>query len=87
MSMTTLRATRVLTVKLPARLEAQLATRAADQGVSKSSVVRRALEAALARDRTPRARSFATLAHGLAGCVSGPVDLARNPRHLRGYGR
>ncbi|OGL13639.1 MAG: hypothetical protein A3K12_07400 [Candidatus Rokubacteria bacterium RIFCSPLOWO2_12_FULL_71_19] len=87
MGMTTTRATRTLTVKLPARLEVQLAATAAHRGVSKSSVVRRALEAALARDRKPRARSFASVARDLAGCVSGPVDLSHHPRHLRGYGR
>ncbi len=85
--MTPMRATRTLTVKLPAGLEAQLAAKAAERGQSKSSVVRKALEAALTRDRKPRARSFTTLAHDLAGCVSGPIDLSHHPRHLREYGR
>ena len=85
--MTPMRATRTLTVKLPAGLEAQLAATAAERGQSKSSVVRKALEAALTRDRKPRARSFASLAHDLTGCVSGPIDLSHHPRHLHAYGR
>jgi len=85
--MIAIRATRTLTVKLPAWLEAQLAATAAERGQSKSSVVRKALEAALTRDRKPRARSFASLAHDLTGCVSGPIDLSHHPRHLHAYGR
>jgi len=85
--MTSMRATRTLTVKLPTGLEAQLAARAAERGQSKSSIVRKALESALTRDLKPRARSFASLAHDLAGCVLGPIDLSHHPRHLRGYGR
>jgi len=61
--------------------------KAAERGQSKSSVVRKALEAALTRDRKPRARSFASLAHDLTGCVSGPIDLSHHPRHLHEYGR
>jgi plasmid stability protein len=85
--MTPMRATRTLTVKLPAGLEAQLAAKAAERGQSKSSVVRKALQAALTKDRKPRARSFTSLAHDLAGCLSGPIDLSHHPRHLREYGR
>ena len=82
-----MRATRTLTVKLPAGLEARLAARAAERGQSKSSIVRKALATALAGDEKPRARSFASLAHDLAGCVLGPIDLSHHPRHLRWYGR
>jgi len=81
------RRTTTLWVKLPASLGSRLAATAARQRVNKSSIVRAALEAALAREQGPRVRSFAAVARDLAGCVSDPVDLSSDPRHLRGYGR
>ena len=77
----------LLSVKLPASLGAKLAATAARRRVSKSVVVRRALETALTRERGPRARTFGSVAGDLIGCVSGPSDLSTTPRHLRGYGR
>jgi predicted transcriptional regulator len=78
----------LVSVKVPAALGVKLAAVAAERRLSKSHVVRQALEAALSRRRTvARRRSFTALAGDLAGCASGPVDLSHHPRHLRGYGR
>jgi len=74
-------------VKLPAALAARLSAAAARRRISKSRIVRAALESALEHERGPRARSFAAVAGDLVGCVTGPVDLSTNPRHLRRYGR
>jgi predicted transcriptional regulator len=79
--------TTTLSVKLPASLGARLAATATRRRVDKSSIVRAALAAALAREPGSRARAFAEVARDLAGCVSGPVDLSSDARHLRGYGR
>ena len=80
--------TMLVSVKVPAALGAKLAVIAAERRLSKSDVVRQALEAALNRKRAvARRRSFTALAGDLAGCASGPVDLFHHPRHLRGHGR
>jgi hypothetical protein len=79
--------TKTLSVKLPAALDAKLAAAAARRRVSKSAVIRGALERALADAGGRRAGSFLALARDLHGCVTGPGDLSYHSRHLRGYGR
>jgi len=78
---------KTLSVKLPPALEAKLGAMAATRGVSKSEVIRTALERLVADGRRSRAGSFLALAKDLHGCVEGPGDLSYHPRHLRGYGR
>lgn len=83
-----MRAMRTLSVKLPAALEARLAALAQRRGVTKSAVIRRALEWTVSDDRgRGRAGSFLALAKDLAGSLAGPADLSYNKRRLRGYGR
>ena len=77
----------LLSVKIPASLRARLTAAAARRRLSKSAIVRRALERELARERGPRPRSFGAVAGDLAGSLSGPADLSFNARHMRGYGR
>jgi len=79
--------TTLVSVKIPSSLGARLAAAAARRRVSKSAIVRRALETALTRERGPRSRSFGAVAGDLIGCLSGPADLSSSPRRLRGYGR
>lgn len=78
---------RTLSVKLPAALDAKLTATATERGVSKSAVIRRALETVLVGARGRRAASFLALAKDLAGCVRGRADLSHNPGRLRRYGR
>ena len=79
----------VLTVKLPAELEAALLSASARAGITKSELMRRALTAYLARPaaKSPKA-SILDHAADLVGCFEGgPKDLASNPKHLEGFGR
>lgn len=75
-----------MSIKLPEVLATRLATVAAERGVSKSAMVRQALEAFLDDARSTSSGSVAALASDLAGAVSGPSDLSSNPEHLEGYG-
>lgn len=76
-----------LSLKLPDALDAKLAALAQQRGVSKSAVVREALEALLVRNRGFRKVSALALAKDLAGCVAGPGDLSVNKDYLKDYGR
>lgn len=82
---------RTLSVKIDAPLESTLATLVQRERVSKSELVRRALQT-YAKQRadivlTP-APSALDLAGDLVGCLSGaPADLSSNPAHLADFGR
>lgn len=78
-----------LAVKIPARLEAEILAASAQQHLSKSELVRRALEAYL-QQRKMAAPFVSALdrAGDLVGCFAGgPDDLASNPAHLADFGR
>jgi predicted DNA-binding protein len=80
----------VLTCKLPSTLDGRLADLAKRRGVAKSVLVREAIEAKIVEDAAT-ASSPANLIEALGDSVgsiaSGKRDLARNKKHLRGYGR
>lgn len=80
---------KVITVKLPASLEARLRAAVAKRRGTRSALVREALEAHLVGSgvRGQAAASCLDLAADLAGALSGPADLSSNRRRLRGYGR
>lgn len=79
-----------LTCKLPAALSGRLAALAKRRGVAKSVLVREAIEAKVAEE-TIAPKSPANLIEALGDSVgsvaSGKRDLARNKKHLQGYGR
>lgn len=76
-----------LTIKIPQELEMAVAQASAREHVSKSELVRRALDAYL-RQRGSAAPSALDLAGDLVGCFSGgPADLSSNPDHLSSFGR
>jgi len=81
----------VLTCKLPLSLDDRLAELAKRRGVSKSALVREAIEAKIAREVISSRRRPANLIEALGESVgsiaSGKRDLARNKKHLAGYGR
>ena len=69
----------VLTVKLPAELHAALTGEARRRNVTRSSLVREMIEAALARDSDAESPTCAGLARDLVGIIrSGRSDLATN---------
>ncbi len=78
---------KTVTVKLPLEIDAALEAVSARRRVSKSVVLREALEAALARE-TSKPTIFDLMQDSL-GCIdSGVSDLATNPRHMEeGYGK
>lgn len=79
-----------LTLKIPARMQAELERASRREQLPKSEVVRRALDAYLARShsRAAAAPTALELAGDLVGCFAGgPKDLASNPKHLEGFGR
>jgi predicted transcriptional regulator len=81
----------VLTCKLPHALDDRLADLAKRRGVSKSVLVREAIEAKVAAEASRPRRRPANLIEALGDSVgsiaTGKRDLARNKKHLRSYGR
>jgi Ribbon-helix-helix protein, copG family len=81
----------VLTCKLPPALNGRLAALARRRGVSKSVVVREAIEEKLVGEAAVASRRPANLIEALGDSVgsiaSGKRDLGRNKKHLKGYGR
>lgn len=78
-----------LTIKIPEHLANELLAASAAEHVSKSALVRRALEAYLAQRKadTPFVSAL-DRAGDLVGCFAGgPPDLASNPAHLADFGK
>ena len=73
-----------LICSIPEKLDARLEKLAQQAKVPKGKFVRKALEQAV---RKPRASAAAfDLVHKLCGSLSGPSDLATNPKYLEGLG-
>ena len=81
----------VLTCKLPLALDGRLADLARRRGVPKSVLVREAIEAKIAQDAAspgcPPANLIEALGDSVGSMASDKRDLARNKKHLQGYGR
>lgn len=79
---------KVLSLKLPEQLDRKLSAVVKRRGMSKSVVVREALERYVDESREIRKGSFLDLVGDLVGCVKdAPADLSSHPKHLDGYGR
>ena len=78
---------KTLSVKLSERLEARLAAIAQRRKMTKSAVVRAAIEDLVGGKGKPKAGSALDLAKDLAGCVAGPADLSVNKYYLKNFGR
>ena len=74
---------RTVSFKLPKRLDDALSTLARRRKVSRSAVVREALEA-LGKGG---GRSVTAVVDEIIEPLEGPPDLSTNPEHLAGYGR
>lgn len=72
-----------LSIKLPKRLQDILDELARSRGMSRSAVVREALEAYAAG---PNDRSATSAAGDLVGSLQGPRDLSTAAKHMRGFG-
>ena len=76
-----------VSLKLPDELHAKLEQVCKRRGAAKSDVLRDALAAYLAGAKNGARVSCADLAGDLIGSVEGPVDLATNPKFMRGFGK
>jgi hypothetical protein len=75
-----------LTLKVPAETAARLERLAARRRVSKSVVIREALEERLRKSSdTPSLHD--AMKHSIGVLDSGVRDLGHNPKHLAGFGR
>jgi hypothetical protein len=75
-----------ITCKIPEKLDSELESLARRRRVSKSAIVRQALERHVRRGpKVPAPRAF-DLVKALCGTLHGPRDLSSNPRHLEGLG-
>ena len=78
---------RTVSLKISPALDQAVEELARRRGVSKSAVIREAIERYLSGGARPAKGSFLALAKNLAGCVEGPPDLSSNSEHLEGYGK
>jgi hypothetical protein len=75
-----------ISCKISEKLDAELESLARRRRVSKSSIVRQALEGQVKkRGNAHMPRAF-DLVRSLCGSLHGPPDLSTNPRHLEGLG-
>ncbi len=75
-----------ITCKIPERLDEELEALARRNRVSKSAVVRQALEQQIRRTRKQSVPNAFDKIKSLSGSLRGPADLSSNPRHLEGFG-
>lgn len=75
-----------VSLKVADPLAARLEEESRRRRVSKSEILREALEEFLDRGAVPPADSFTARAAEFLGCVEGPPDLSHDPRHLDGFG-
>ena len=76
-----------ISLKVPEPLAIRLKDTARRKGVSKSVLIRAALEAYLQMDGAERPESALSQVADLAGLLSGPEDLSVNKDYLRNFGR
>lgn len=76
-----------ISLKVPEPLAIRLKDAARQKGMSKSALIRDALEAYLQADRAERAESALSQVADLAGVLSGSEDLSVNEEYLRHFGR
>ena len=76
-----------VSLKMPDPLAIRLEDTARQRGVSKSVLIRAALEAYLQADGAERAKSTLSRVADLAGTLSGPEDLSVNKDYLRNFGQ
>ncbi len=76
---------KTLSLKLPEELDIRIGAIARQRASSKSEGVRRALEAYLTGEATPRPGSALALTGDLVGALEGTADLSYHQAHMRGY--
>jgi hypothetical protein len=77
---------KTITCKLPESLDAELEAAAREEGVSKSQVVRKALEDRIGRKRAKKSPRAYDLVKDLCGSVKLPSDILTNPKYMDDFG-
>jgi len=77
---------KTVTCKLPENLDAELEAAAREEGVSKSQVLRKALEDRIGRNRARKSPRAFDLVKDLNGSVKGPAGLLTNSKHMDNFG-
>lgn len=78
---------KTISVRIPEDVANRLQAASRNTGVSKSEVIREALEAYLANGRDGDDRpTLADRCRDLIGSVDGPSDLSTNPKYMEGFG-
>jgi metal-responsive CopG/Arc/MetJ family transcriptional regulator len=72
--------------KLPENLDAELEAAAREEGVSKSKILRKALEDRIGRHRAKRSPRAFVLVKDLSGSVKRPANLLTNPKSMDNFG-
>ncbi len=78
---------KTLSLKVSGAMDRKLAAFVARRRVSKSEVIRAALEAYLKSEGRGGAGSALDLVQDLVGCVRGPGDLSTNAKYMKDFGR
>ena len=78
---------KTISLKLSDSLEQNVASEAKKLGISKSQLVRNALESYLQNGGALEGPSCYDLSRDLAGSVEGPPDLSTNPKYFEDFGR
>ncbi len=76
-----------ISLKVPELLAIRLEDAARQKGVSKSVLIRAALETYLQTEGAEQPESVLSQAPALAGLLSGPEDLSVNKDYLRNFGQ
>ncbi len=76
-----------VSLKMPRALVVEVSEAARRRGVSRSALIREALEAFLSAERAAQPVSALSQALDLAGAFPGPEDLSVNPHYMRGFGQ
>jgi hypothetical protein len=75
-----------ITCKISEQLDARLEALAREKRVSKSAVVRQALEDRVTQHKKANVPRVYDLVKRLSGIVKGPADLSTNPKYLEDLG-
>ncbi len=76
-----------ISVKIPEKLKLRMDHESNQRGISKSRLIREALEQAFGSEEFTAEATVFDITSDLCGSVTGgPYDLSSNKKHLEGYG-
>ncbi len=75
-----------ISLKVPEPLAAQIDATARERGLSRSALVRQAIQVFLSDEQAKRPGSALALVADLVGSCEGPEDLSVSKEYMRGFG-